>query len=173
MRTSGGPQSPAAVTPDGVLEAGGVTYRVDRARAEDVPAIVDLLRDDVLGAQREDHDLAAYERAFEAIDRDPSHYLACARDSQGQVVGVMQLTLLPGLSRGGALRLQIEGVRVAATTRGSGLGGAMFDWAHAYGRSRGARFVQLTTDRSRADAHRFYERLGYRATHEGYKLPLD
>lgn len=164
---------PDAATPEGVLETGGVTFRVGRARAEDVGAIVDLLRDDVLGATREDHGYAAYERAFEAIDRDPSHYLAVVRDPEGVVVGVMQLTLVPGLSRGGSLRLLIEAVRVAATARGSGLGGAMFDWAHAYGRGRGARLVQLTSDKARTDAHRFYERLGYRATHEGYKLPLD
>ncbi|MGC5629210.1 GNAT family N-acetyltransferase [Georgenia sp. Z1344] len=173
MSAAGGTPNPHDVAPDDVLEAGGATYRIGRASAEDVPAIVDLLRDDELGATREQHDLAVYEQAFAAIDRDPSHYLAVVRDGEGVVVGVMQLTLVPGLSRGGALRLHIEAVRVGATTRGSGLGRAMFAWAHDYGRSRSARLVQLTSDKSRTDAHRFYDRLGYRATHEGYKLSLE
>jgi GNAT superfamily N-acetyltransferase len=84
----------------------------------------------------------------------------------------MQLTLIPGLSRGGAKRLHIEAVRVAASARGGGLGSALFDWAHAYGRSRGATLAQLTSDKSRSGAHRFYEKLGYRASHEGFKYQL-
>lgn len=145
--------------------------RIEQALAADVPAIVELLRDDVLGATREGADLAAYDSAFAVIDADPAHLLVVARDGD-RVVGTMQLTLIPGLSRGGALRLQVEGVRVASSHRGSGLGAQLVEWAHGWGRSRGAAVAQLTTDKSRVDAHRFYERLGYVASHEGMKRPL-
>jgi GNAT superfamily N-acetyltransferase len=148
------------------------TYAVDRARPEDVPALVALLADDPLGAGRESGDLAVYERAFDAIDRDPHQFLAAVRDRDQHVVGTMQLTLIPGLSRGATTRLQIEAVRVAASLRGAGLGAAMFAWAHDYGRAHGAGLAQLTTDKTRGDAHRFYTRLGYDATHEGLKRPL-
>ena len=84
----------------------------------------------------------------------------------------MQLTLVPGLARQGAKRLQIEAVRLASGTRGRGLGTALFDWAHEYGRKQGATLAQLTSDKTRTDAHRFYDGLGYRASHQGYKRPL-
>ena len=84
----------------------------------------------------------------------------------------MQLTLIPGLGRAGAKRLQIEAVRLAATTRGTGLGTALFQSAHGYGHRQGAALVQLITDKTRTDAHRFYDRLGYRASHESFKRPL-
>ncbi|MDN5600789.1 MAG: GNAT family N-acetyltransferase [Brachybacterium sp.] len=148
------------------------SFFVDRARAGDVPALVALLGDDVLGREREGTDLESYARAFEQIDADPHHFLAAVRDESGQIVATLQLTLLPGLSRGGATRLQIEAVRIAASTRGSGLGTALFAWAHDWGRSQGAALAQLTTDASRTDAHRFYERLGYTPSHVGFKLPL-
>lgn len=152
--------------------AGQRKYFIERARVTDVPARVALLRDDVFGAGRENADLPVYERAFAAIDRDPNQFLAVVRDEAGSVAGTMQLTLIPGLSRGGAIRLQIEAVRIAAEARGGGLGTAMFEWAHAYGRARGARLAQLTTDKTRKEAHRFYARLGYQPTHEGLKRPL-
>jgi GNAT superfamily N-acetyltransferase len=84
----------------------------------------------------------------------------------------MQLTLIPGLARGGAKRLQIEAVRLATSTRGSGLGAALFEWAHAYGERHGATLALLSSDKTRIDAHRFYDRLGYQASHEGFKRPL-
>lgn len=115
------------------------SFFVDRARAGDVPALVALLGDDVLGREREGTDLESYARAFEQIDADPHHFLAAVRDESGQIVATLQLTLLPGLSRGGATRLQIEAVRIAASTRGSGLGTALFAWAHDWGRSQGRR----------------------------------
>ncbi len=142
-----------------------------RAAADDVPAIVALLTDDVLGAGREGTDLAPYEAAFAAVDADPAHLLVVADDG-GTVVGTLQLSFLPGLSRGGALRAQVEGVRVAAAARGRGLGEAMLRWCADEARRRGAALVQLTTDRRRPDAHRFYERLGYVASHVGMKLEL-
>ncbi len=148
-------------------------FHFTRATREDVPALVALLADDPLGAGREGTDLAPYLAAFAAVDADPAQLLVAVRDESGAVVGTMQLTLIPGLSRGGALRLQVEAVRVAEPARGTGLGTAMLEWAAAYGRERGARLVQLTSDRQRTDAHRFYERLGYVASHVGFKLPLD
>jgi GNAT superfamily N-acetyltransferase len=140
-----------------------------------VPAIVALIAADQLGATRDgvrdDSDRAAYEQAFRAIDADPAHLLLVA-ESDGQVVGTMQLSFLPGLARRGALRAQIEAVRVAESTRGSGLGAGMMTWAIDEARRRGCALVQLTSDKSRTDAHRFYERLGFVASHEGMKLRL-
>ncbi len=146
-----------------------------RATRADIPAIVAMLADDPLGAAREDAsapDAPAYQDAFAAIDADPNQFLAVMTDG-GTVVGTLQLTLIPGLSRKGALRGQIEAVRVAAGRRGEGLGRRLFDWAIAECRARGCATVQLTTDKSRTDAHRFYDRLGFAASHIGYKLALE
>jgi GNAT superfamily N-acetyltransferase len=149
--------------------AEGVLVR--RATAADLPAVVALLADDPLGAARETADLAPYEAAFAAVDADPAHLLVVAEDG-GTVVGTLQLTFIPGLARGGTLRAQVEGVRVAAALRGRGLGAALLGWVADEARRRGATLVQLTTDKRRTDAHRFYERLGYVASHEGFKLEL-
>lgn len=142
---------------------------------EDVPAIAELLAADDLGATRDGvrdaADLAAYLEAFKAIDADPAHVLLVA-DSGAGLVGTLQVTFLQGMSRRGALRAQIEAVRVAAGMRGSGLGTAMFAWAIEEARRRGCALVQLTTDKSRTSAHRFYRRLGFVASHEGMKLAL-
>lgn len=155
-----------------VIEVRGQRYTVERAAADDVPALAALLADDVLGATRESDDPAAYADAFREIDADPQQFLAVVRDTDGTIVGTMQLTTIPGLARAGAKRLLIEAVRLAPSVRGSGLGTTLFEWAHDYGRRKGAALAQLTTDKSRTDAHRFYERLGYAATHEGFKLEL-
>lgn len=145
---------------------------VTRATEADVPAIVAMLADDRLGAGRESEELAPYLAAFRVIDADARHLLVAVRDEHESVIATMHLTLLPGLSRSAATRLQIEAVRVAGSVQGGGLGTRMLEWAHQYGRDHGARLVQLTTDKTRADAHRFYERLGYVASHEGFKLEL-
>jgi GNAT superfamily N-acetyltransferase len=143
-----------------------------RAVAEDVAAVVGLIADDQLGASREDPgELTAYLRAFAEIDADPAHLLVVLDDG-GVVVGTMQLSFLPGLSRGGAMRGQVEAVRVAASHRGRRLGEQMIRWAVEESGRRGCALVQLTTDKRRADAHRFYERLGFTASHEGFKLSL-
>jgi GNAT superfamily N-acetyltransferase len=155
-----------------VLDRRGRRYSVARASASDVPALAALLADDALGVRRESTDLRSYLVAFQEIDRDPHQLLLAVRDEDDNVVGTMQLTLIPGLARAGAKRLQIEGVRLAAKTRGTGLGTALFEWAHEYGQRQGAVLAQLTTDKTRTDAHRFYDRLGYRASHEGYKRAL-
>lgn len=145
---------------------------IERARAEDVPAIVALLADDPLGAQREHpEDLAGYLRAFEAIETDPHQHLVVARRA-GRVVGTLQLTVIPGLARHGAMRAQVEAVRVHTDERGRGLGAELMVWAEHEARRRGCSLVQLTSDATRESAHRFYERLGYRATHVGFKKQL-
>ncbi|MGY1729741.1 GNAT family N-acetyltransferase [Geodermatophilus sp. SYSU D01062] len=148
---------------------GGVLLR--EATAGDLPAVVALLADDPLGATRESADPVPYERAFAAVAADPAHLLVVAEDA-GAVVGTLQLSFVPGLSRGGALRAQVEGVRVAAAARGRGLGEAMLRWCAAESRRRGAALLQLTTDARRPEAHRFYERLGFVPSHVGMKLEL-
>ena len=146
--------------------------QIRRARAEDVPAIVALLADDALGATRESpDDLAPYQAAFKAIDADPNQQLVVA-DRDGVVVGCLQLTVIPGLARRAATRSIIESVRVDSGERGSGLGTTMITWAIEESRRLGVDLVQLTSDKSRTDAHRFYERLGFQATHLGFKLQL-
>ena len=144
------------------------------ARAEDLPAIIAMLADDVLGRRREvvgPVPDARYVAALRAIDADPNQFQAVAVLAD-EVVGTLQLTFLPGLARTGAWRGQVEGVRVAAAQRGLGLGRLMVEWAVEQCRVRGCSLVQLTTDRQRPDAHRFYESLGFVASHVGFKLPL-
>lgn len=154
------------------LTVGGGPLELRRATAGDIPALFAMLADDPLGAGREDDgDLAPYRRAFDLVDADPAHVLLVAVDGD-DVVGTLQLSVLPGLARRGASRGQIEAVRVAAGARGRGLGAAMIGWAVAESRRRGCGLVQLTTDKSRTDARRFYERLGFVASHEGLKLAV-
>ena len=157
------------------LELGTSTVVLRRAEVGDVPAIVDLLAADQLGATRDGvnaaEDLAAYQAAFRAIDADPAHLLVVAQAGP-QLVATMQLSFIPGLARRGALRAQIEAVRVHEAYRGRGLGAAMMGWAIEEARRRGCGLVQLTTDKSRPDAHRFYHQLGFVASHEGMKLRL-
>lgn len=141
------------------------------ARIEDVPLIVGMIADDTISAARTGDFGAEHRAAFEAIDADPNNELIVA-ELDGEVVGTMQLTYIPGISRRGALRMQIEAVRIVSTLRGRGLGRQMMEWAVERGRARGCALVQLTTDKARKDAHRFYDSLGFVASHEGYKLAL-
>jgi ribosomal protein S18 acetylase RimI-like enzyme len=144
------------------------------ATVDDLPAVIALLMDDALGKLREDLRTPINPRfldAFAAIWCDPNQLLAVA-DKDGEVVGCLQITFIPGLSRLGIWRGQIEAVRVASTQRGSGVGRAMMLWAIERCHERGCGLVQLTTDKRRADAHRFYEALGFEASHEGMKLTL-
>jgi ribosomal protein S18 acetylase RimI-like enzyme len=152
---------------------GGAPVELRRAVEEDLPALVALLADDELGAHRElsGGRLTPYRAAFALVDADPAHLLVVAVEGDA-LVGTLQLSLLPGLSRRGALRAQIEGVRVASWARSRGIGAAMLGWAVEEGRRHGCALVQLTTDKARGNAHRFYERLGFLATHEGLKLSL-
>jgi GNAT superfamily N-acetyltransferase len=145
---------------------------IRRARREDVEAIVRMLADDQIGSTRDSvDDLTPYLKAFDDIDADPGQLLVVAEDA-GQAVGTLQLSIIPGLARKGALRGQIEAVRVRASRRGSGLGGKLMTWAIEESRRRGCALVQLTSDVQREDAHRFYERLGFVPSHTGFKLKL-
>ncbi|MEV6167743.1 GNAT family N-acetyltransferase [Streptomyces sp. NPDC051954] len=142
------------------------------ATGDDVPAIVAMLADDPLGAQRESpEDLAPYLAALERLRDDPNQHLVVAV-REGRIVGTMQLTIIPGLSRKGAIRSIIEAVRIQADERGSGLGTRLIEWTVDESRRQGCQLVQLTSDSSRTDAHRFYERLGFEASHVGFKLLL-
>lgn len=145
-----------------------------RAVSADVPAIVQLLADDPLGAQRESPGLPltpSYLEAFEAIDRDPNNELVVMQ-LDGVVVGVLQLTFIPCLTHRGGWRALIEGVRVASGMRSRGFGQTLFTWAIERARERHCHVVQLTSDKSRPDAIRFYQGLGFVASHEGMKLQL-
>ena len=148
--------------------------RMRRARPDDVPAIVRMLADDPLGATRERDETPlpeSYRRAFESIDRDANQELIVAGQSE-RVVGVLQLTLMPSLTYQGGWHAQIEGVRIDAGVRAQGPGRTLCEWAIARARERGCHLVQLTTDKRRPDARRFYESLGFVASHEGMKLTL-
>lgn len=145
---------------------------VRTATEDDLPTMVGLLADDPLGSTRErggGEPSPAYREAFHAIDRDPNHQLLVA-ELDGAVVGVLQLSFLPHLTYEGGWRGQIEGVRVAAGHRSRGLGRILFEEAIHRARERGCHLVQLTTDRRRPEALKFYEKLGFQASHVGMKL---
>jgi len=151
------------------------TAEIRRARRSDLPAIVAMLADDPLGGAREDASdplNPAYGAAFEAINRDPNQFLVVG-ERDDAVVACLQISFIPGLSRLGQWRGQIESVRVAGSVRGDGVGRRLFDWAITECRRRNCGLVQLTSDKSRADALRFYEQFGFAASHEGFKLSLD
>lgn len=152
----------------------GLTFRP--AQRSDVPAIVRLLADDELGATRE---LATeplpqrYYAAFAAIKRDVSNELIVVEAAgTAHIIDTLQLTFIPSLTYRGGTRAQIEAVRIDRRFRGHGVGRALFAWALARSRERGCQLVQLTTDKHRPGARRFYERLGFVASHEGMKLHL-
>lgn len=151
-----------------------LTFR--RATPADLPAIVALLADDPLGARREIFAVPlpqAYSDAFAAIDRDPNNELVVVDTTDQRVIGVLQLTFIPYITYRGGWRALIEGVRVAAEFRSGGVGKQMLSWAIQRARDRGCHLVQLTSDKARADAIRFYEKLGFVASHEGMKLHLE
>ncbi|WP_240181876.1 GNAT family N-acetyltransferase [Nocardioides sp. 616] len=159
----------------GVLQTTDGTASLRRAVIGDVPSIVELLADDPLGAARDGIEGAAglrpYAQAFESLDADDAHLLVVA-ETGGRIVATMQLSFIPGLSRRGALRAQVEGVRVHADLRNSGLGRALLMWARGEAERRGCALIQLTSDKQRPEAHRFYSALGFTASHEGFKLEL-
>jgi ribosomal protein S18 acetylase RimI-like enzyme len=149
-------------------------FSIRPATRNDLPVIVCLIADDGLGRGREDTSeplAACYTAAFEAMECDPNNEIV-VMEHGGAIVGCLQLTFIPGLSRQGARRAQIESVRIASALRGQGLGRRLFEWAIARAKERNCRLVQLTTDKSRDNAHHFYESLGFVASHEGMKLAL-
>ncbi len=145
-----------------------------RATRQDLPQIVSLLSDDELGRTREaapDGSLAAYEEAWTLMDQDAANWILIAAVGQ-EVLGVLQLTLIAGLSRSGTRRAQIEGVRVKSTTRGQAIGRELMTYAIDIAKEHKCGLIQLTTDKRRTDAKRFYESMGFSATHEGMKLDV-
>ena len=190
-RSDGDGRAPGNPRPGLDLESGpagsrsrGQERMVDRIMSElyfrpairsDVPAIVAMLANDPLGARREDFRdplPGSYYDAFEAIDADDNNELIVV-ERDGAVIGVLQLTFIPYLTYRGGWRGLIEGVRVAASERGAGVGRQLFEWAIERARERGCHLVQLTSDKQRPDAIRFYEGLGFRASHEGMKLHFE
>jgi ribosomal protein S18 acetylase RimI-like enzyme len=140
------------------------------ARRDDVPAIVAMLADDALGRGRErieDPLPASYLQAFERVEHDPNILLVVAEGEGGEIIGCLQLCILPGLSSQGASRGLIEDVRVAAHCRSRGVGEQLVQWAVAESQSKGCRLVELLTHNTRIDAQRFYKRLGFQASHVG------
>ncbi len=157
-----------------VCETAAVEIRI--AGRADVPAVLQLLADDEISRARGHGEVpenvdAAIWSAFEEIDGDPNNELLVADDA-GEIVATCQLTFIPGLSRSGARRMTIEAVRVRTDRRGAGTGRALMLFALDRARARGCRMAQLTTDKRRTDAHRFYANLGFTASHEGMKLAL-
>ena len=140
----------------------------------DLPAIVHMLAEDDLGAQRERFKTPlpqAYYEAFEAIEVNPNHELIVA-EAEGEVIGTLHLMFLPSISYQGGMRAQVESVRVAGSLRGQGIGAEMMTWTLERARQRGCHLMQLTSHKSREDAHRFYERLGFTKSHIGMKINL-
>ncbi|MEL6132390.1 MAG: GNAT family N-acetyltransferase [Bacteroidota bacterium] len=145
------------------------------AQKKDVPFIVAMLADDALGSQRERYEdplPASYYEAFAKIDQDPHQQLVVMEDDARKIIGTLQLSIIPYLTYQGRSRAQIEAVRVHKDVRGQGVGEQLFRWAIAEAQAQGVHVVQLTTDKKRPDALRFYEKLGFKATHEGMKLHM-
>ena len=146
-----------------------LTFR--EAKRDDLERIVELIADDAVAARRTGSYGEPHIRGFEAVTASPDNELIVA-ELDGEVIGVMQLTFIPGISRNGASRLLVEAVRVSSELRGQGIGRRLMEHAHERGRARGCALAQLTSDKQRPEAHRFYRDLGYEQSHEGFKLPL-
>lgn len=147
---------------------------IRQAKKSDLQSIVGLLADDALGSQRERFEEplpTVYHDAFAAIESQDGNQIIVAVDNQ-KVIGCLQLTIIPGLARQGMKRAQIEGVRIDRNYRGRRIGEKLFKEAISIAKSEHCGMVQLTTDKQRNDAHRFYEKLGFSASHEGMKLIL-
>ena len=148
-----------------------VTFR--EARREDVPQVVAMLADDVLGKTRELEDLAPYLAAFDAMQAEGGNIVIVGEDAQGEIVATCQLSFIRGLSLSATRRAQVESVRVASNLRGHGIGQLMLADVEARARAAGCRLIQLTMNASRSDSHRFYTRLGFTPSHIGFKRYLE
>lgn len=145
------------------------------ARRDDLPTILDMLANDPLGKSREilqEPLPQSYYDAFEKINADKNQALIVVEDEQSEIVATFQISFLQYLTYQGGLRAQIEAVRVREDQRGKGLGEKIITWAIQRAKDNGAHLVQLTTDKKRPDAIRFYENLGFIASHEGMKFHL-
>ncbi|KIO54639.1 MULTISPECIES: GNAT family N-acetyltransferase [Flavobacterium] len=152
-----------------------MSLKFRRAEAHDLPEIIRLLADDALGQNREDYQIPlpeAYLSAFENICADSSQELVAVTNKAGDLVGTMQLSYIQYLTYQGGVRAQIEAVRIRREDRGKGFGKLMFEWAIKRSKQKGAHVVQLTTDKKRPEALKFYESLGFMPTHEGMKLHI-
>jgi predicted N-acetyltransferase YhbS len=146
---------------------------IRRARREDIAVILEMMTAEATDPTREQGATAGdYEAAFDAIEADQNQLLVVAETGADGVVGTMQLTFIPGLSRRGAWRLLLENVHVSEAHRNKGLGAALVDWACREGARRGCAMVQLTSHSRRVEAHRFYGRLGFVPSHVGFKRTL-
>jgi GNAT superfamily N-acetyltransferase len=144
-----------------------------KALKEDVPFIVQMMADDELGKLREDFKdplPEQYYQAFSNIDNDPNQELIVIENELGEIIGTLQLSFIQYLTYQGGIRAQIEGVRIRNDQRGQGIGEKLFRWAIERAKEKGAHLLQLTSDKQRPDAIRFYENLGFKASHEGVKL---
>lgn len=144
-----------------------------KAKKSDVFSIVKMLADDPLGSKREDFSDSLpekYYRAFAQIVQDTNQELMVVENREQQIIGTLQLTFIPYLTYQGGVRAQIEAVRIKKEFRGKGLGEQFFQWAINRAKEKGVHVLQLTSDKKRPDAIRFYEKLGFKATHEGMKL---
>lgn len=151
------------------------SFKIRPAGESDLFQIVGMLSDDPLGSQRERLDSplpSSYYAAFEAIEQDVNNELVVAEDEEAVILAVLQITFTPYITHQGGWRATIEGVRVNRDFRGSGVGRKLFAWAIERAQERGCHLVQLTTDKERPEALRFYESLGFIASHEGMKLKL-
>ncbi|GAB5550671.1 MAG: GNAT family N-acetyltransferase [Saprospiraceae bacterium] len=143
------------------------------ALLNDLPEIIEMLSDDALGKTRENFQIPlpkSYLDAFHNINEDPNQELIVIENESAEIIGTLQLTFIPYLTYQGGTRAQIEAVRIRKDQRGLGLGQKMFEWAIARARERKAHLLQLTTDKKRPDAIQFYEKLGFKASHEGMKI---
>lgn len=149
--------------------------KIVEAEVAHIPALIAMLNDDFLGKTREsmsEDDFSKYIRAFSLIKDDANNFLYVALDDRNEAIGTFQLTFLPGLAFAGGMRAQIESVRTRSDRRGQGIGRTMMQFATEKAKDRGCRLVQLATNKARPDAHRFYESLGFEASHIGFKLML-
>jgi ribosomal protein S18 acetylase RimI-like enzyme len=150
-----------------------IKFRI--ATEQDLVRIVEMLADDELGRKRERYEQPlpeSYTKAFHAITSDPNNELVVAYQGN-EVIGVQQITFTPYITHQGGWRATIEGVRTSSSVRGKGVGTELIKWAIQRANERGCHLIQLTTDKQRVDALRFYERLGFKSTHEGLKMKLN
>ncbi len=144
-----------------------------KAIKEDIPKLVEMIADDALGQTRENFQdplPSVYYEAFQKIDSDPNQELIVIQETDGSIIGTLQLSFIQYLTYQGGIRAQIEAVRIHKDKRGEGLGETLFKWAIERAKDRNAHLIQLTTDKKRPEALKFYEKLGFKASHEGMKL---
>ncbi|MFK7952551.1 MAG: N-acetyltransferase family protein [Ekhidna sp.] len=147
-----------------------------KAKENDVSAIVEMIADDELGKKRENFQNplpSEYLKAFEMINTDQNQELIVVENERAEIIGTLQLSFIQYLTYRGGIRAQIEAVRIRKDKRGLGLGKAMFEWAINRAKERNAHLLQLTSDKQRPEAIKFYEDLGFKSTHEGMKIHFE